>query len=171
MQIVLGAIAIVSGVLSLTSVKAHSAEPEPCVVGPTQQPCGYVLPPMTTAPPDPTCPTGTHWSVSPPPAGCYPDRPWNGPEVPPVVVSVTVVSPATTVDICGDYGDKAQCAALVETKFGPAKTTQRTTTPPHKHSAHTTTTTHVPTLADLHGDELFAFVQAFIAPLFTSMVR
>ena len=165
----LGALGIVSVVLSLTSAKAHGQEPESCVVGPTQAPCDYI--PPSTVPPLPAmkCADGEIWS-SVPPVGCYPN-PYNAPVFtlptqPPVVVSIA--TPTTLeVDVCGDYGDKAACAALVQAKFGPPATTkQRTTHSPVKAKPRATTTTvHTWTY-----DERFAFVQAFIAPLFYSMV-
>ena len=35
---------------------------------------------------------------------------------------VTTPVPPTTVDVCGDFGDKEQCAELVRIKFGPPAT-------------------------------------------------
>ena len=189
-QATLVAVGIGCVILTLTTHKAWATESGTDVVTSTES--GICYDPANPSAPPMACPKEPSTSLVPVPTDgpVVVAPPYTGPQLATTTVvlapPLVVVSPATTTDICGDYGDKAACAAVVAEKFGPAKSTsgrsgspkatQRTTTHHHNTKPRTTTTTvhsgagqPSPATTWTH-DELFAFVEAFIAPLFTSYV-
>jgi hypothetical protein len=190
-QATLAALGIVSVVLTLGEAKAHGQD----ICYDPQNPSA---PPMACAP-------GTSVVPLPPTSEIIVAPPYTGPQLattttivvqlaPPLsVVSTAVkVDPSRNVsedDPCGDYGDKDPCAALIATKFGPAKTTQRPThySKPYAkgcrdehyfdgtHEVICNTNgrlpVHIPSVTvGMTPEEYRAFVEAFVAPLFVSFV-